>query len=67
MKSLIRISLFTLLLAGSLTVPALAQTQDGAVRAPNQGIGRVDNDGHVGHGMMSRGGMMGAAPGRYQP
>jgi hypothetical protein len=37
--------------------PALAQTQDGAGGARDHGIGRTEDGGHTGHGMMSRGGM----------
>jgi hypothetical protein len=35
-------------LAG-LIVPALAQTQGGAGNAPDQGIGRTEDGGHMGH------------------
>lgn len=42
---------------GSLIAPALAQTQGGSGRAPDRGMGRMDDGGHMGHGMMSRDGM----------
>lgn len=42
---------------GRLIVPALAQTQGGAENAPNQGMGQMENGGHMGRGM-PRGGMM---------
>ncbi|MDQ2803402.1 MAG: hypothetical protein M3Y41_12225 [Pseudomonadota bacterium] len=48
---------------GALIVPALAQTQDGAGSAPDQGMGRMEGGGHMGHGMMSRGGMSGGMMG----
>lgn len=43
---------------GVLVVPAFAQMQDGAAPAPNQGMGNSENNGGMGHGMMSGRGMM---------
>jgi hypothetical protein len=37
--------------------PALAQPQDGAESAPDQGNGRMEGNGHMGYVRMPRGGM----------
>ena len=47
---------------GSLIVPALAQ-QGGAGSTPDRGMSRMEDGGHMGHGMMSRDGMSGGMMG----